>query len=58
MVKLDANDKSGLSKLSSADRFQIRSVAQERFISKLGVISAAELNNIKKAVTKVLSLDI
>lgn len=38
MIKLNPNNLNGLSKESSADCFQIRSVAQERLIKKIGVV--------------------
>lgn len=36
MVKLEPNEENGLSKPSSADCFQIRSIAEERCLKKLG----------------------
>lgn len=56
MVKLEASVINGLSKNSSADCFQIRSVSQDRFINKLGTIDSATLNEIKEAIKKVLSM--
>ena len=47
MIKLNPNNLNGLSKESSADCFQIRSVAQERLIKKIGVIEVETLNKIK-----------
>lgn len=43
MVKLTPNSLNGLLKDSSADCFQIRSVAQERLIKKIGIIDSATL---------------
>lgn len=56
MVKIEPNMVNGLSKTSSADCFQIRSLSQERLIKKLGSIDSATLNEIKEAVRKVLDL--
>lgn len=56
MVKLTPNSLNGLLKDSSADCFQIRSVAQERLIKKIGIIDTATLEQIKEAISKVLSL--
>jgi mRNA interferase MazF len=56
MVKIEPNAANGLSKTSSADCFQIRSLSQERLIKKLGYIDGATLNEIKEAVRKVLDL--
>lgn len=56
MVKIESNTSNGLSKTSSADCFQIRSLSQERLIKKLGNIDNNTLNEIKEAVRKVLDL--
>jgi len=58
MVKIEANKENGLSKTSSIDCFQIRSVAETRFLKKIGTIDNALLNEIKKALIKVLSLEV
>jgi len=36
MVKIEPNLKNGLTKNSSADCFQVRSVSQERFVKRIG----------------------
>ncbi len=56
MVKIEPNTINGLSKISSADCFQIRSISQERLIKKLGNIDKDTLDEIKEAVRKVLDL--
>lgn len=56
MVKLTPNSLNGLSKDSSADCFQIRSIAQERLIKKIGVIDATTLEQIKEAISRVLNM--
>jgi mRNA interferase MazF len=56
MVKIEPNKTNGLSKNSSADCFQIRSLSQERLIKKLGYINEATLTEIKDAIAKVLDL--
>jgi len=57
MVKIEPNSKNGLLKDSSADCFQVRSVSQERFIRKLGLISDLILEEIKSGLSKVLSIE-
>jgi mRNA interferase MazF len=57
MIKLEPNSKNGLTKDSSADCFQVRSVSQERFVKKLGNISAAIMDEIKIGLSKVLSIE-
>lgn len=54
MVKIEPNTSNGLSKTSSADCFQIRSLSQERLIKKIGSIDSITLNEIKEAVKNIL----
>jgi mRNA interferase MazF len=56
MVKIMPDSSNGLSKNSSADCFQIRSLSQDRLIKKLGIIDTMTLNEIKDAVKKALDL--
>jgi mRNA interferase MazF len=56
MVKVIPDEENGLSKLSSADCFQIRSVSSERFIKKLGIASPSVADKIKSSLSKVLSI--
>ena len=57
MVKISTNSKNNLSKDSSADCFQIRSVSEDRFVRKIGEINNEILEEIKDALKKVLSID-
>jgi len=57
MIKLVPNSKNGLTKDSSADCFQVRSVSQERFVKKLGNISVVIMDEIKIGLSKVLSIE-
>lgn len=57
MIKLEPNSKNGLTKNSSADCFQVRSVSHERFVKKLGNISAIIMDEIKSGLSKVLSIE-
>ncbi len=54
MVKIEPSANNGLSKTSSVDCFQIRSLSQERLIKKIGNIDMATLIEIKEAIKKVL----
>lgn len=56
MVKIEPDAENGLSKISSADCFQIRSVSQERLIKKFGYLNSETYNEIKQAIKKVLTL--
>jgi mRNA interferase MazF len=56
MVRVEPNSENGLTKLSGADTFQIRSVAESRLVRKIGNISDEDLILIEKALTIVLKL--
>jgi mRNA interferase MazF len=56
MVRLDPDPENGLDKPSAADAFQVRSVAQSRFVRRLGSISAQALQDITRALAIVLSI--
>lgn len=56
MVKILPNQNNGLSKPSSADCFQVRSVSKERFVKKIGTINQVESEKIKTSLSKVLSI--
>jgi mRNA interferase MazF len=57
MIKLAPNLKNGLTKDSSADCFQVRSVSQERFIKRMGYVSEIVMEEIKIGLSKVLSIE-
>jgi mRNA interferase MazF len=46
MIKIDPNNKNGLTKESSADCFQVRSVSQDRFVKRLGELSDSIMEEI------------
>jgi len=56
MVKLEANRQNGLSKASTADCFQVRSVSQKRMVKKIGSIGSSKLNEIEDALAVVLKI--
>ena len=56
LVRLEPDVENGLTKLSTADAFQVRSVAQERFVRKLGELSDTVMQEITKALAVVLSI--
>jgi mRNA interferase MazF len=49
-VELQSSQSNGLTKPSGADAFQVKSVALERFHSKLGVVTAAQLEDVAAAI--------
>jgi mRNA interferase MazF len=57
MVRLDPDPENGLDKLSAADTFQVRSVAQERLARQLGKVSDTAMQKITTALASVLSIE-
>ncbi len=58
MIKIEPDKNNGLTKNSSADCFQVRSVSQERLTKKIGIISETLIDEIRSGLSKVLSIDI
>ena len=58
MVQLEADLENGLGKASAADTFQVRSVAQERFVRKIGEVSGMGMLEIGKALVVALSIEL
>jgi mRNA interferase MazF len=58
IVRLDPDGQNGLQKPSAADTFQVRSLAQERFVRRLGKLPDRVMDSIAKALAVVLSFDI
>ncbi len=56
MVRVNPDSVNGLSKPSSVDTFQIRSVSQDRFVKKLGELPEAVMEEINKAIALVLNI--
>jgi mRNA interferase MazF len=54
MVRVDCDEQNGLSKTSSADGLQIRSVSEQRLVKRLGNVSDIQIEQIVKAVYNVL----
>ncbi|MBT9163637.1 MAG: Endoribonuclease MazF9 [Chloroflexi bacterium] len=58
MIRLEPNAQNGLDKPSAADAFQVRSVAQERFIQRLGKLPNTAMQEIARALAVVLSIEL
>lgn len=56
MIKLNATTQNGLSKTSSADCFQVRSVSQTRFIKKIGHLHTQQMEEISFGLSSVLQI--
>jgi mRNA interferase MazF len=57
MVQLAPTSENGLSKVSAADCFQVRSVSQQRFVRQLGTLSETIMEEIAESLIIVLDLD-
>ncbi|RTQ51636.1 type II toxin-antitoxin system PemK/MazF family toxin [Hymenobacter gummosus] len=57
MVKLTPDPQNKLAKESSADCFQVRSVAEERCVKKLGQVDSRTMDKIRKGLAVVLSIE-
>jgi mRNA interferase MazF len=58
MVHLELDVEGALQKPSAADTFQVRSVAQERFVRRIGKLSETSMRAIAKALATVLSIEL
>jgi len=56
MVKIEPNSTNNLSKASTADCFQVRSLSQKRMVRKIGNISSLKMLEIETALGKVLNI--
>lgn len=57
MVKITPDKHNNLTKDSSADCFQIRSIAQERCVKKIGNIDNDTMDRIRSALALVLNIE-
>ena len=58
LIRLEPDAENGLDKPSAADAFQVRSVAQERFVRRLGMLSDTVMQEITRALAVVLSIEL
>jgi mRNA interferase MazF len=56
LVRLDPGADNGLEKTSAADAFQVRSVAQQRFVRRIGVLGPEDMRRIGEALVVVLNV--
>ena len=57
MIKIEPGSKNSLTKNSSADCFQIRSLSKKRFVKKIGEIDVHTQEKIKDGLAKILTLN-
>jgi mRNA interferase MazF len=58
MIKIAPNIKNGLSKESSADCFQVRSVSEVRFVKRIGTLTGVMMEDVRIGLSKVLSIEL
>jgi mRNA interferase MazF len=58
IVRLEPSPENGLDKSSAADAFQVRSVAQQRLVRRMGMLSASTMQEIARALAAVLSIEL
>ena len=56
-VSLEPDSNNGLEKKSAIDCFQIRAISHNKFVEKIGNISKAETDLIKKSIALILDIE-
>lgn len=57
MIPLEASRGNGLTKKSTADTFQVRSISEERFVERLGAVTQEDLKRIEKGLAISLEIE-
>ena len=57
MIEINPTNQNGLSKKSSIDCFQVRSVSKTRLIKQIGHITFAEILQVQEGIAKVIGYD-
>jgi mRNA interferase MazF len=57
LVRISPSPDNGLDKESAADTFQVRSVAQQRFVRPLGGLTGPQMAEIARALASVLAIE-
>jgi mRNA interferase MazF len=57
MIKVEPDAQNGLEKTSSADTFQVRSLAQERFVRRLGMLNPRLLSQVSAGLGLILEIE-
>jgi mRNA interferase MazF len=57
LVRISPSPDNGLDKESAADTFQVRSVAQQRFVRPLGRLTGPQMVEIARALASVLAIE-
>jgi len=57
MIKINPSNQNGLTKKSSIDCFQVRSVSKDRLIKRVGHITSTEILQVQEGIIKVIGYD-
>lgn len=58
MIRVEPDVENGLTKSSAIDTFQLRSIAHERFVKRLGNVTSEEMSQVERGLILVLRLPI
>nr|HDM59069.1 type II toxin-antitoxin system PemK/MazF family toxin [Bacillota bacterium] len=58
MTRISPDKQNGLSKISAADAFQVRSISVRRFVKRFGALPDHLVSNIAKAIALCIDLDL
>jgi len=58
MIKIKPDELNNLTKDSSADCFQVRSISEQRFVKQIGLVQRNKMEQIREGLSKVFSIDI
>jgi mRNA interferase MazF len=57
MVKINPDNHNNLTKISTADCFQVRSISERRFVKSIGKVGEEIIEQIKDGLARVLSIN-
>ena len=57
LVRVEPNDENNLGRISAVDALQLHTIPTARFIKKIGMLSALELQQVKDAVKAIISAE-
>ena len=58
MIPINPSNQNGLTKKSSIDCFQIRSVSENRLVKRIGFITFQEFSQVQKGIVKVIGYEL
>ena len=57
LIRIKPNEENNLGRISAVDVFQLHTIPISRFIKKIGMLSAIELQHIKNAVKAIINAE-